>query len=202
MTTLSSLNIDAFLAALAAKSPTPGGGAVASLTGALASALASMVVAYSLGRKSLDLHQPDLRDAAASLERARSIMLQLADEDAAAYAWLSDLMKRPESDPDRVAHFPAAVTAALQAPRATLAAAADLLRRLESLAPITNRHLRSDLAIAAILADATCRAAAWNVRINLPLLATDQQRAVFAAEVDALLVDAHARCARIEHACA
>ncbi|MFN5944565.1 MAG: cyclodeaminase/cyclohydrolase family protein, partial [Phycisphaerae bacterium] len=44
----SSLSLSTFLAQTAAKQPTPGGGAVAGLTGALAAALAHMVVNYSL----------------------------------------------------------------------------------------------------------------------------------------------------------
>jgi formiminotetrahydrofolate cyclodeaminase len=80
--TLASLTLDEFLRQTAAKTPTPGGGAVACTTGALAAALAGMVVSYSLGKKSLAPHQPDLEQAARSLENARSLFLRLADEDA------------------------------------------------------------------------------------------------------------------------
>jgi formiminotetrahydrofolate cyclodeaminase len=61
------------LAQIAAKSPTPGGGAVACATGALAAALAGMVVSYSLGKKSLAAHQADLEKAAHALENARAL---------------------------------------------------------------------------------------------------------------------------------
>ena len=64
MPRLEDLSLADYLGALAAKSPTPGGGAVASTTGATAAALAGMVVAYSLGKKNLAPHQPLLEDAA------------------------------------------------------------------------------------------------------------------------------------------
>ncbi len=46
----------------------------------------------------------------------------------------------------------------------------------------TNPMLASDLAVAAILLHAACAAAAWNVRINLPSLADETERARFAGE--------------------
>jgi formiminotetrahydrofolate cyclodeaminase len=160
-----------FLEQVAAKTPTPGGGAVASAVGAIAAALAGMVVSYSLGKKSLAAHQDALAQAAATLSKARTVMLQLAEEDAASYRVVNELMKLPETDARRRVEWDSAVAAAVQAPMAVAAAATDLLRHFVALAPITNRMLRSDLAIAAVLAEATVRAALWNVEINASLLA-------------------------------
>ena len=47
------LTLDQFLDSVAAKTPAPGGGAVASAVGALSAALAGMVVSYSTGKKNL-----------------------------------------------------------------------------------------------------------------------------------------------------
>ena len=46
-----SLPMRAFLTDLAARSPTPGGGSLAALLGALAASQAQMVIAYTLGKK-------------------------------------------------------------------------------------------------------------------------------------------------------
>lgn len=190
------------LGKLGKKTPSPGGGAAAPIAGALAAALGRMVVSYSDGKPSLAEHQPLLADAAERLDRAGSLFLALADEDAAAYAELNALMKRPPEDPERRAREPGAVQAAIGAPRAALAAAGDLLRLLESLVGRSNHHLRSDLAIAAVLAEAAASSAAWNVRINLPLLTGERPRAELAAETDKALADARDRRARVERACA
>lgn len=160
-----------FLAAVAAKSPAPGGGAVASASGALASALAQMVVSYSIGKKDLLEQQEELRLAAGKLERARAMFLELADEDAAAYSQLNALQKLPPGDARRAAELPEAQRLAVQVPQSVAATAIDLLRMFEQLARISNRYLRSDLGIAADLAEATVRAAQWNVRINAEGLA-------------------------------
>lgn len=190
------------LAQIAAKTPAPGGGAVGSAVGALGAALGSMVVAYSVGKKSLAAHQPDLEDAAAQLERARALLLELAASDMRAYALLNQLQRLPEDDPRRVAEWDGAAMACVQTPRAVVALASDLLRLCETLAPITNAHLRSDLAIAAVLAEACARASAWNVRINLSLVKSQDERDAFEAETARALADAAARCAAIEVACA
>jgi len=186
---------------IAARSPAPGGGAVVSIVGAVASALAQMVVNYSIGRKSLAPHEPALRDALAALDRARALLLELAQEDMAAYAALNETQRLPESDPRRARDLPALALAASRIPLAVVAACSDTLRRLEDLAPITNPHLRSDLAIAAVLADAAARAGRWNVAINAPLLPPDEARALL-AEADSLLRTSAERLARIQSACA
>lgn len=201
MTRLEEQTLASFLQNVAAKTPTPGGGAVASSTGATAAALAGMVVAYSLGKKNLAAHQADLERASAALARAREIFLELAEEDAAGYALLNELQKLPETDERRRRDMPGAIAAALAPPRAATAAAADLLRLIESLVPITNRHLRSDLAIAAVLAEAAAKAAAWNVAANLSLITDPTHRAQEAATARQLVAECERRRAEVEAAC-
>jgi methenyltetrahydrofolate cyclohydrolase len=190
------------LTAIAAKTPTPGGGAVSAMTGALAAAVAGMVVAYSAGRRSLAAHEPVLREAGATLATSRATFLRLADEDAVAYAPLNDLLRMPADDARRVRDLPAAVQAALLPPRCMLAAALHLLGLCERLAPITNRHLRSDLAVAAVLAEGAARSAAWNVEVNIPLLDDESARGRLADECRREVAGAREACARVEAACA
>lgn len=203
--TQSGLTMIAFgdlLESVAAKTPTPGGGAVASAVGALAAALAGMVVSYSVGKKTLAAHEPLLQEARAELTRARALLLRLADEDAAAYGLVNELQKLPESDPRRVAELPIAMEASVQVPLATIAASVTLLRLFERLATATNRHLRSDLAIAAVLAEATARASAWNVAVNAAMLGNPSRTAEVLGQSDRAVRDARSVTARVESACA
>jgi formiminotetrahydrofolate cyclodeaminase len=195
------LPFERFLDAIGSKTPTPGGGAVASAVGAIGAALGSMVVAYSVEKKSLAAHRPELEAAVVQLARAREVLLLLADADMAAYGALNVLQKLPETDPARVKGWADAVAGALHAPSSMLAAANDLLRLFEKLRPITNEWLKSDLAIAAVLAEACARAAAWNVKINLPLVSEADKRARIESETDRAVADARTRCAAIERAC-
>lgn len=168
MTTLASQSLADFLRSLAARTPAPGGGASACVTGAIAAAQAEMVVAYSIGKKDLEEHRARLEAGRGALANARELLLRLADEDAQAYALVNELERLPMDDPRRMAELPQALAATMQIPLAAMAACVDILRLMESLAPITNRRLHSDLQIAALLAEASARASQRNVLVNAP----------------------------------
>ncbi len=57
--------IEKFLEAAAAKQPTPGGGSVSALAGALAASMGEMVLNYSVGKKGLEAHDAVLKNALA-----------------------------------------------------------------------------------------------------------------------------------------
>ena len=162
--------VSGFLAALAAKTPTPGGGATACVTGALAAAQAEMVVAYSLGKKNLAEHQEMLAGAQRELARTREMLLELGDEDARAYARLNALMKLPEGDPGR-AELAAAGETAATVPLSAMAVCVELTHLCAKLRGKSNAHLVSDLDISEKLAAAAAWCAGRNVEINLPGLA-------------------------------
>ncbi len=200
MTSLSSLRFAELLDQIGAKTPAPGGGAVACASGALAASLAHMVVAYSLGKKWLAAHQDALARAAGALVRAREVLLELAEEDARAYALVNELMRLPEDDPRRKEQWGPAVEASIQIPMAAIATCADLLRLCETLAPITNTLLHSDLGIAAVLGESAARASRWNVLVNVAGLPADK-RAPILAEADRVLAGCAQRARAIEAAC-
>ncbi len=198
------LTVAQFLDELAAKTPIPGGGAAASLTGALASALASMVVAYSLGKKNLADHQPVLEAAAAELVERRERFLSLAEEDAAAYAELNAALRLDKADPLRLAGLERASRASIAAPMRTLEHADALLRLCETLSVITNKNLRSDLGIAAALASSAACACHWNIAVNAPILdeAAPGDGALAMATANRLVADCRKRAHRVESLCA
>ncbi|MCA9297756.1 MAG: cyclodeaminase/cyclohydrolase family protein [Phycisphaerales bacterium] len=189
------LSISSFLDAVASKTPAPGGGAVAGAVGAQGAALATMVVQYSVGKTSLAAHQPALEAALERLGAFRALFERLAAEDAGAYAHYQSI--RSSGDADAVAQ---AASTCVDIPRACLGASCDLLRFLETLPPITNTHLRSDLAIAAVLAEAAARAASWNVGINLGLV-PEPDRDARRDEATTLVAQAKDLATRIEAAC-
>lgn len=201
MDPLSSIPLGKLLESTAAKVPSPGGGAVASITAALAAALAQMVVAYSVGKKSLAAHQADLESAIKSLTNARAILLELAEEDAEAYGSVNELSRLPEGDARRQRELPAAIRACIQVPMATIAACTDLLMLCDTLAPMTNRMLHSDLAIAAILAEAAAKASLWNVRVNAALLHEPGARTALLDQGASGVAEAARLRERVEMAC-
>lgn len=184
---LSDLTVDALLDSIEAKTPVPGGGAVAALTMALGAALARMVVSYSQGRKTLAEHADLHAEAVTTLGRLRAAALDGAAEDARAYAKLNELWKLDADDEQRRRELPDAVRGAIAAPRDVMDACVRLLELLARLDGATNRMLRSDLVIAAILAEAAARSAACNVRVNLPLLEDHDESETLEREVAEVL---------------
>ncbi len=201
MEPLAHRTLESLLDDLAAKTPAPGGGAAAAVAGGVAAALASMVVAYSVGKEKLEKHRPALQSAARRLEHMRRAFLALGDEDASAYAALNAVRRLDKDDPRRVEDEPDAVRRAIDAPRLVLDLAAELLGLIEGLVGITNIHLRSDLAVAAALAEGAAASAGWNVRVNIPLLPQSEHGAALDS-LERSLEHARTIRRRTEQACA
>ena len=171
-----SQTLDAFLNGAAAKQPTPGGGSVTALVGALAAAMGEMVLNYSFGRKDLAQHEPQLRATLAEFTRARQLLLGLMTEDQAAYDALTRIRKEGgPADP----RFAPALLACVRGPQAMATTAVAILDLVDRIGDKTNPHLASDLAVCAELAMATTRCAVYNVRVNLPDVTDDAERRRF-----------------------
>ena len=127
--------------------------------------------------------------------------MALAAEDAEAYGMVNTLSRLPDTDPRRRADLPEAISASIQVPMTTIAACVDILRLLDELSTITNRHLRSDLAIAAVLADAAARSSRWNVLVNAANLTDPEQRMDKARQMNELLADSRRLMEKVETAC-
>jgi formiminotetrahydrofolate cyclodeaminase len=169
--------IDAFLSALAAKEPTPGGGAVAALAGALAAAMGEMVLNFSVDKRDLAQHRGQLAAILHEMHNARRMLLQLMVEDQLAYAALTAAKKSQKSPPNpRDPAHDAALLACIRVPQTIGATAIAILRAAQQATPIANRHLLSDLAVCAELAMATLRCAVYNVRVNLGEVADPAER--------------------------
>ncbi len=186
---LAAQTVAAFLDALAAPIPVPGGGAVAGLLLAQSAALGEMVVSFALSKSKFASFAPAHRAALTGLTDLRKTALRLADLDAAAYRALNALWKLPKDDAARELGWNAAVEDAIQAPQSVIETASSVLGQLEPLIGTTAESLKSDLAIAIDLAAAAARAAAWNVRANLPLLEHEVERAHRSSALDTTLRD-------------
>jgi methenyltetrahydrofolate cyclohydrolase len=201
MSPIEEMKLSELLERIGSKTPTPGGGAVASIVTALAAALARMVVAYSHGKKKLAAHEPLHAEALEKLSDLSRRAMELAETDAQAYAALNELWKLDEQDERRQREWAGAVDAAIDAPIQVLATCVTIIEWLEKLAGKTNPMLNSDLAMAAILAEAGARSAAWNVRINLPLLKDDAKTSDLKEKVDTAIIRVRSVCRTIEQMC-
>ena len=194
-------SVTGYLSALSERTPVPGGGAVAGTSLATAAAIAHMAIIFSQGRKSLAEYDTRHDEALNVLKNMQNRGLELAEADAKAYARLNALWKLPEDDPDRKADWDDAVEAAIAAPAQVMESGVELLTLLESLIEATSPMLRSDLAVAAITADAAVRSAAWNVRINLPSVADPGQATTHRETMDRRIASGQSSAAAVEAGC-
>jgi formiminotetrahydrofolate cyclodeaminase len=160
-----------FLDAAAARQPTPGGGSISALTGALSAAMGEMVINYSLGKKGLEAFAGELRPVLTEMHRARQVLLTLMVEDQASYEALSQAQKLPAGSPERAAAYPPALLAAIRVPQAIAATSLAVLELSDRIINFVNYQLLSDLAVCSDLAMATVRCAVYSVRVNLNELA-------------------------------
>jgi glutamate formiminotransferase/formiminotetrahydrofolate cyclodeaminase len=167
-------SLSGFVASVASSTPTPGGGSVAAHTGALAAALVQMVAGLTVGRKKYADVDAEMRDVAQRAAAAGQRLTQLVELDAQAYTAVSAAYKLPKDTPEQIAQRDAAITAALigasEVPLETARACADVAALAEVVATRGNQNAVSDAGVAALLADAACRGAAYNVRINVAAL--------------------------------
>lgn len=188
--------VQAFLDAAAARQPTPGGGSVTALCGALSAAMGEMVINYSIGKKDLAAFEEELRPALAALTRARALLLELMVEDQAAYAALTAARKLPPG-PDRDKQFASSLLACVGTPLAIGATAVAVLHTCDSVINFVNFHLLSDLAVCSDLAMATVRCAVYNVRVNLADMTDVRERGRVESEMGQTLTKAASLIQRI-----
>lgn len=194
MDDFASLSIHDFLDATAKRAAVPGGGAVAAVAGALACAMARMVTAYSIGKNTPDEARTEIEKVGKRLASVDNLFRALMTQDAEAYAAMTAAAKARRSDSESTAKtYQDAVLAAISVPMEMAALASDTLGTLDSFKTMANRHLMSDLGVAAVLADATARTAAYSVRINLNELSTSELRIRIENELDTTL----ARCGEL-----
>jgi formiminotetrahydrofolate cyclodeaminase len=177
MSDILSLALHDFLAQTAAKQPTPGGGSVAALIGALAASLGAMALEYTVGKKAFAAHDAKIRRALASFQHASAMLQELITEDIAAYEAVSAMLKLPEAERQNHPDYLPAIVAAIRVPQAAAGFAMNILETCAGMIDKTNKFLISDLGIAAVYAHATVHASELNVRINLPLLPNQEEAA-------------------------
>ena len=163
-----------FLDELASGAPTPGGGSVAALSGAMAAGLLTMVCDLTIGKQTYAEFEDEARAIRARAEILRAELQSLLQADVEAFTGLIAAYKLPRAtDADaasRKAAIQRATRTATEVPLRTARAAAGLLPLCLPLARQGSRNAVSDVGVAAQLIRAAVPSALLNVDINLPVL--------------------------------
>ncbi len=156
-----------FIEQLAAPTATPGGGSAAAVAGAMAAALGSMVASLSRGKKAYAQYEEQLSKSLARLAQLREELKAGIDADAESYNQVMAAYKQAKASSNGDALIETALKGATMVPLETAQRAREVADIVESLRPISNPNMASDLISAAALAQAAIRGALSNVDINL-----------------------------------
>ncbi len=170
---------------LAAKTPTPGGGAAAAMAGCMGTALFLMVVRFSRGKKANADREADLARVEDLLADYQRRMLPMAERDCKSFDLVSAAYGMPKDDDAQKAlrekAIQEAMVGAMVVPEETLCMVRDVFVAMEGVVACIGKAIVSDLASGAALLLASAEGAFLNVRINAAYL-TDRERADRAME--------------------
>jgi glutamate formiminotransferase/formiminotetrahydrofolate cyclodeaminase len=179
-------SVSGFLASVASSNPVPGGGSVAAHAGALAAALAQMVAGLTIGKKKYSAVEAEMKEAALKAVALGNTLASLVKRDAEAYSLVSEAYKLPKEPADAAARRNDAVTKALlkaaEVPLETARASVEVTQIAALVSEKGNSNAITDAGVAALLAEAACRGADYNVRVNVSALEDPSKGARLASE--------------------
>jgi formiminotetrahydrofolate cyclodeaminase len=177
------ISISDFLERLSSDAPTPGGGSVAALTGALSSALTSMVGNLTKGKKKYEEHWEKAEEIIEEAKKLNEDFLSLFYEDMEVFTKLMATFGLPrgteEQKQKRDEAIQNATKKAIDVPLKVMEKSQRAAELALTMAEIGNLNAISDAGIAGEMALAAARSASYNVLINLNFLKeTDYSRSI------------------------
>lgn len=161
-----------FLEQVASKSPAPGGGSVAALSGSLGCALVIMVINLTIGKKNYAEVSARFTELRETLEPLRAQLTARIDDDTNAFNRFRAANKLPDRDDVEKAvkekELAAASEEAVKVPESTMMLCLSALEHAPEVAEKGNVNCVSDVGTGAEMLLAGLEGAAANVLINLP----------------------------------
>lgn len=159
-----------WLNSLASKAPVPGGGGASAIGGALAAALGQMVANLTVGKKKYADAEETMQELLGKLQALQEDFLDLADQDAKAFAPLAAayaiLASTEEEKQKKARIMEENLLAASLVPLHMMEKAVETLTFLEVLGEKGSRMAVSDVGVAVQFARTALTGAAMNVYIN------------------------------------
>jgi len=181
-----------FLDELASNSPTPGGGSVAALAGALGAALISMVGNLTVGKKKYEDVEEDVKRIISFSEKLRYELSQLIEEDVKAFNNFMATYKMPKETEDekrvRTEKIQEALIEAARVPLKVAYKCLDILSLSQEVAEKGNINVVSDAGVAVLIAEAALESAILNVKINLRMIKDEKVRTELSSSIKEILL--------------
>lgn len=168
---LADLTIKGFLAETAGSAPVPGGGSIAALNGAVATALTEMVANLTIGKKKYAEVDGQMRTIAIEAALIRERLISYIDKDSEAYDRVFAAFKLPKETEAEIAErsrvIQEATREAALVPMQVAEEVASVMETIIYVAKKGNRNAVTDACVAMMTARTCVLGALLNVRINL-----------------------------------
>lgn len=168
---LVNLSVKDFLAKTAGNDPVPGGGSIAALNAAIASALTEMVANLTIGKKKYEDKEGLMKKIVAITENYRASFMKDIDADSEAYNNVFAAFKLPketdEEKTERNNQIQEATKIAAEIPMEVARKAVDIMDVIAQVADHGNQNAITDACVAIMTARTAAISAILNVKINL-----------------------------------
>ena len=168
---LVNLSVKDFLAKTAGNDPVPGGGSIAALNAAIASALTEMVANLTIGKKKYEDKEGLMKKIVAITENYRASFMKDIDADSEAYNNVFAAFKLPketdEEKTERNNQIQEATKIAAEIPMEVARKAVDIMDVIVQVADQGNQNAITDACVAIMTARTAAISAILNVKINL-----------------------------------
>ena len=182
------LTVKEFLNKVAGSDPVPGGGSIAALNGAVASALAAMVANLTIVKKNYEEHEELMNHIASLALREKDVFIADIDRDSEAYDAVFACFKMPKATDEEKAARSAAIQEATRhaalIPMEVARKALEVMPVIADIARLGNRNAITDACVAMMAARSAVLGALLNVRINLGVLKDKEFVQELQAEAD------------------
>ncbi len=156
-----------FLNTLSIDTPTPGGGSVAALCGALGASLNSMVANLTIGKKKWFDMYDTMCEISEESQVLKQSLVDLIDKDSKSFELVMDAFRISKNVKNRDEIIFNAYKNAVNVPLDTLLLCLKTIKLSSKIIKIGNENAISDAAVAAEVASAGAYSASYNIKINL-----------------------------------
>jgi formiminotetrahydrofolate cyclodeaminase len=187
---LANIPLASFIQNVASRSPAPGGGSVAALSGSLGAALGSMVCRLTIGKKKYKEFEDEMRRIEKELLPARDIFKDLIDKDTFAFDEVMLAFDLPKETDDEIKIRDEAVNdankKAASVPFEVMQLSFKTAELIQFVAKNGNVNSVSDVGVAGLSLDTAFKGAKLNVLINIKDMEDSPWKEKMVKDVDAL----------------
>ncbi len=187
---LANLTVKEFLAKTAGNAPVPGGGSIAALSAAIASALTEMVANLTIGKKKYEDKEEMMKQIAASANNYQMLFIHDIDADSDAYNNVFDAFKLPketeEEKTERNKQIQETIKIAAEVPMEVARKGYAMMDIISQVAENGNQNAITDACVSMMTARTAVLSAILNVKINLSSLRDEAYIAQMKQECDLL----------------